>query len=1626
MTRVPRQLSSSAQFVRSAFALSVLLAAAAPGNLGAQVAGQNVNMVSGTQWPGGDPFLQRQNEPSLDVSTRNPLHLVAGANDYRTVDIPFDAALPGETNAGDAWLGLFKSLDGGRTWKSTLLPGYPQDGSPEGLASPLKGLAAAADPTIRAGAGGVFLYSGIAFNRGTNAPGVLFVARFIDNNDKENGDATRGRDPIKYAGTVVVDTGTSGQFLDKPTLAFDVPRPGDAPCTFRTPKDGGGTLTQSVPGGRAYLAYTMFVGGTNNINTKILVASSTDCGATWGQPVKVNSDSHINQGAALAIDPGTGALTLAWRRFAAGTDPNAIAVSRSTDGGKNWTVPKLVAQFPSYDPASPGAPTLFDQGTTSGSMRTNAYPALATDGTGRLYLAWSQRGVGPGGDARVVLSTSKNGTAWSTPQPVDNDSILDDEGSFFTTLSGRGHQLMPALKFAAGKLMVLYYDLRLDHTVGIFSPVLNAPSPAGLFFTETRQPRGELPGAVSSVFTPFLTDAGLTLRRHTIDVRVAQADPAASPTFSSARVSRYVYGSRPGETTIEQLQINPPNLPMFRQGTVPFLGDYIDIAGPPTFVPQPGGTWAWNTAPAKDAVFHAAWTDNRDVRAPKDGNWANYTPVGSTGGTSLYDPTQSKPLCLDGQAGMRNQNIYTAKITQGLVVTTPSNAKQLTTAFPRLFAAIVQNLTEKTKSYRLTIANQPVGGAASFLRDALLTTVDVSLAPRSGASRPVFITSTDPKARVTVNVAEIAAPAGGLVADGLTGSVVYNPDVSNPDVSNPDVSNPDVSNPDVSNVEVYTPDVSNPDVSNPDVSNPDVSNPDVSNPDVSNPDVSNPDVSNIGVANPDVSNPDVSNPDVSNPDVSNASLSTTLTDANYRVVNNGNTAATYRVRLFGNPPASAKLQLILTKVYATPVLVDCTLTEQPQNTLVTNIVHPVFTTDLGTLPDPGTTNSDVSNATMTLAPGETGLITLRGTADSAQMQEIVSQITPAVVPHGAPTDGRLVPGYFTPLFIATTSLPDGVIGQAYASAVVAIGGKTQPYVFSVPPGSLPAGLTLTAVGTLTGTPTGPSGTSTFTVQVADSSLPPRTTMRTLAIRVVAPLALTAGPLSDAVLGQPYSASVPATGGSAPYVFSISTGTLPSGVTLSEAGVLSGTPSGSPGTSTFTVQIADSTSPTPQTTTQTFSLTVNKGATTTTVTSNPGSSVFGQPVTLTASVSVNPPGTGSPTGSVTFSEGSTTLGTGTISGGVATLTTPALAVGNHSITATYGGDASFAASTSAALGQAVGVAASAATVSSSAPSSAYGQVVTFTATITAVAPGAGTPTGTVAFLDGGTSLGTAALVNGVATLEASLLPGTHPISVSYAGDGNFGPAGASNTLAQTVGKSAPTTSLTASPTASVWGQPVTLSASVSTTPGLNPPAGTATFKDGATVLGTSALSGGGATLGTSALSAGSHSITATYNGDTSYASSTSAPITVTVAKATTSATLTSGLNPSQSGNPVQFTASIAVTAPGAGIPTGTVTFLDGSTSLGTGTVTGGVATFTTSSLAIGAHVITASYGGNGNVNGSSSGPLTQNVFHTTYTFTGFLSPLATAGTLSAPSYSGTATYGNAQRSSGSFATARERT
>src|SRR5439155_18621794 len=156
---------------------------------------------------------------------------------------------------------------------------------------------------------------------------------------------------------------------------------------------------------------------------------------------------------------------------------------------------------------------------------------------------------------------------------------------------------------------------------------------------------------------------------------------SAAPVFTSSQVSQYLYGSastQPGSKPIRQLRFNVPNLPLFVQGTTPFIGDYIDVAAVP-FSPLPGGGWTFNTADSNPQNFHAVWTDNRDVRPPLDGNWTLYTPPG--------------PGCVSAHAGMRNQNIYTARITEGLLVSSPGNSKLLNSTVQSTFALSVQNST---------------------------------------------------------------------------------------------------------------------------------------------------------------------------------------------------------------------------------------------------------------------------------------------------------------------------------------------------------------------------------------------------------------------------------------------------------------------------------------------------------------------------------------------------------------------------------------------------------------------------------------------------------------------------------------------------------------------------------------------------------------------------------------------------------------------------------------------------------------------------------------------------------------------------------------------------------------------
>ncbi len=244
-----------------------------------------------------------------------------------------------------------------------------------------------------------------------------------------------------------------------------------------------------------------------------------------------------------------------------------------------------------------------------------------------------------------------------------------------------------------------------------------------------------------------------------------------------------------------------------------------------------------------------------------------------------------------------------------------------------------------------------------------------------------------------------------------------------------------------------------------------------------------------------------------------------------------------------------------------------------------------------------------------------------------------------------------------------------------------------------------------------------------------------------------------------------------------------------------------------------------------------------------------------------------------TGTVTFLDGTTTLGTGTLASGVATYATTFSTTGSHTLTAVYGGDASDATSTSSVVSETVTSSLTTSTLSltpSANPVAAGGAL-----TLSAVVAGS-TPTGTVQFKDGSTSLGSpVTLVNGQASY--SVTPSTasgHAYSATYSGDTNNSTS--SGQAAVNVTGATSTTTLGASTIAATPTSSVTLTATVTG----SSPTGSVVFRDGATVLNTATVAGGVATW-SQTLPLGSHIITASYGGDATNSASVSTATSIQI-------------------------------------------------------------------------------------------------------------------------------------------------
>ncbi|CAI9401750.1 sialidase family protein [Nocardioides sp. T2.26MG-1] len=548
---------------------------------------------------------RQQNEPTAAVDPALPSVITSGSNDYCTVEL-----------AGGTWAGFYRSTDGGLTWTDSLLPGYPTDDSPEGLASPLqqRGITNAGDPVQAWDRQHRLFYMGNAFNRSAPQNGSVWVA-------------TYDQDAAHYVRTVIVGRGgpaLNSRFNDKTSIEVD-------------------RGLSSPYAGNVYVAWSVFQGGAGN--NEILFARSTDHGRTFSRPTKISEGSLGNQFADLAVTRN-GTLYVAWNGTVGSraTGHDAMLWVRSSDGGRSFTKPAVAADFDGFDaadsagdpeaaaeahedafahadgPESDAEPDSAGDSRDCGSgpfacrsgfvfFRHDSQPRITadpSDPTNTVYMAY---------DATVtsteVPSTSTYNTA---PVRADGTLMVGQGAVYLTSKTGNGawttprrlaptatgHQFFPDINADGGHLFALWHDSRNDPEYDVQNPPGNA--------TATDAAGFHLPTVGLDTYGASSTDGGAT--------------------WTIVRLSS---GSQ------------MPNYEMFGDRRVPFHGDY-------NYVSSVG-----------DFAF-GVWTDTRQVVGGDDPRYA---------GGEGFDVLQCRTANPDGSfgadtcpnAGGLDQDIYGTSFT---------------------------------------------------------------------------------------------------------------------------------------------------------------------------------------------------------------------------------------------------------------------------------------------------------------------------------------------------------------------------------------------------------------------------------------------------------------------------------------------------------------------------------------------------------------------------------------------------------------------------------------------------------------------------------------------------------------------------------------------------------------------------------------------------------------------------------------------------------------------------------------------------------------------------------------------------------------------------------------------------
>ncbi|WP_035354219.1 sialidase family protein [Edaphobacter aggregans] len=509
----------------------------------------------------------RQNEPSVAVDPRNTAVLIGSSNDYCGV---FNTTVNGVPLAtGPIWLGYYRSENGGASFQSSLVPGYPEDTSPYAALAQIR-TASSGDPVIAwDGHGRVFMGSESSGDPSGSKKtfGDVWVARF-DNPGGENGSTLN--DGKRFVGSTIVQRGSSapnllGRFQDKTSIEAD-----------RT----GGRCDANV-----YFAWASFNGNGAN---QIYLSRSTDHGASWLHLTKLSESLQSLQDPDIAIT-GNGNVYVTFRTFAfRNGEPDAVYYVKSTDCGATFSPPALVTTFLRWDaqdqtapqgalgPSSPLEDVEFDEGAPKEARARDCgdFADHCVSGYTFFRVDSSPRSTADQYDSTheyiyIVYGASKPGTTVSTGTTYGTivSGTGSQSGAYFTRLNGAtgdhttpilldaqaaGHQIWPDVSADGGVLHVFYYDSRNDSAYSPARPIGNDAS------------RGTHPAL--DVFATRSSDLGATW---------------ATPT----RVTDFT---------------SNPNYEQFDTRAVPFNGDYLWIT---SFGNFSYGTWTdyRNTVAGLDA-----------------------------------------------------------------------------------------------------------------------------------------------------------------------------------------------------------------------------------------------------------------------------------------------------------------------------------------------------------------------------------------------------------------------------------------------------------------------------------------------------------------------------------------------------------------------------------------------------------------------------------------------------------------------------------------------------------------------------------------------------------------------------------------------------------------------------------------------------------------------------------------------------------------------------------------------------------------------------------------------------------------------------------------------------------------